>query len=340
MIHVLPFGAFRNRQPLAYAPIATRLAQDVTLTADPAAAQIVVISHHQDLELFGLPLWRMLAANPQLRLVLLSEEPFWDSCWAPDPFSRYQSFATAAGPLPYAVLNHQTSAMWRADRLPYFLLTDPRYIAHYRPMFDRNAGRSVADWLAQFRRAEIDAAFISEKRTLPRHSPAWPAQDLWGLSVYRSNFSRSCTGSMVLRLGKDWTKSRPRQELPDWHIDKLARIDMRCRYVSGFENTHQRDYVSEKIFDAFAAGAMPLYFAAPDHAVQRLIGAEGWLNFYATPPKAPVFNARRTVTPAEATAYAAAQTRLAELFTDPRAEAAELDRFATALLAELRALLH
>jgi len=339
MIEVLPFGAFRNRQPLAYAPIARRLAGDVTLVSDPSQARLVLISHHKDLELFGSDLWRMLAARPGLRLVLLSEEPMWDTCWAPDPFSRYQSFMTAAGPLPYAVLNHQTSAMWRADRIPYFLLTDPRYIAHYRPLFDRNAGMRASDWLAQFRNAALDAAFLSEKRTLPRHSPAWPAQEIWGLSVYRSIFTRRCKGDSLLRAGRGWTEAPPRQDLPDWHADKLAQLDLRCRYISSFENTHQRDYVSEKIFDAFAAGGVPLYFAAPDHAVHRLVGAGGWLNFFARAPEAPVFDACTPVSLADAAAYAATQTRLARLFADPGAAEAELDRFAAALLAELGRLL-
>ncbi|SEO24005.1 Glycosyltransferase family 10 (fucosyltransferase) C-term [Gemmobacter aquatilis] len=339
MIRVLTFGAFRNRQPLAYAPIRDRLAGRLRLVDDPTEAQIVTISHHKDLELFGNRLWQMLAARPGLRLVLLSEEPFWDSCWAPDPFARHQVFATASGPLPYAVLNHQNSAIFQAAQVPYFLLTHPRYIAHYQPRLDRNAGRSATDWLAQFRDAEWDAGFMGEKRTHERHRPAWPAEDLWGLSVYRSRFTQLCTGTRVLRLGKGWSDGPPRQALPDWHQDKLERFDLRCRYLGAFENTHQREYVSEKIYDAFATGAIPLYFAGPGHAVHRLIRPGGWRNFHAVPPRPDAFDARRPVSLAEAEAYAATQQHLAGLFATPRPAEAELERVAAALTREFAALL-
>lgn len=339
MIRILPFGAFHNRQPLAYAPIRARLAGQVELVNTPSEAQILLISHHKDLELYGTRLLRLLAARPALRVVLLSEEPFWDSCWAPDPFSRYQGFATPEGVLPYAVLNHHTSAIYRAQRIPYFLLTDPRYIAHYRPLFDRNAGRSAAEWLAHFRDVPLDAGFIGEKRSHDRHNPAFPAQDVWGLSVFRSRFTHLCTAGRVLRAGKGWSDGPPRQELPDWHADKLALLDLRCRYVAGFENTHQADYLSEKIYDAFAVGAVPLYVAGKTHAVHRLVGPAGWLNFYAPPPKATAFDPRRPVTATEAADYAAVQARLAVLFQDPAATETELDRLTTALMAEFRRLL-
>lgn len=336
MIRVLPCGGFQNRNPLAYAPFRNRLAADLTLVDRPENADLLLISHHMDLDLFGTELYETMARNRHLRLVLLSEEPFWDTGWAPDPFSRDQQYQSPHGPLAYRVLNHQTTRIYRAERIPYFLLTDPRYLAHYRPLLDRNAGLSVAQWLAHFRNAELDAAFMGEKRLAERDRIGFAEQDVWGLSWYRTRFTQLCDRGRVLRLGKGWVAGPPRQALPDWHSDKLDQLDLRCRYLGAFENTHQSDYVSEKIFDAFALGAVPLYFAAPSHAVQRLAGSGGWLNFYATPPRAPAFDPRRAVTLAEAEAYAAAQDRLARSFGDPAAVRADIDRICTALLTELK----
>jgi len=339
MIRVLPYGAFYNRQPLAYGPVLDLVQGRIALVDDVRDADIVTISHHKDLELFGTRLWKMLAAQPGLRIVLLSEEPFWDTCWSPDPFSRDRVFDTPYGPVPHTVVNHFTSPLWRTPGVPYFLLTDPRYIANLRPRFARNAGRSAADWVRQFRTAEIDAAFVGEKRTLPRHAPAWPDQNTRGLSVYRSDVTRTCTGSRILRIGKGWSDTPPRQDLTDWHAEKLAHLDLRCRYVGAFENTHQMHYVSEKIFDAFALGAIPLYFAAPDHAVFGYIGAGGWLNLFEPRPKAPAFNALQPIGQSQADAYAATQERLATVFTDPATVPTALDRLAEGLLAEFRTIL-
>ncbi len=274
------------------------------------------------------------------RPVLLSEEPFWDTCWSPDPFGRYQTWAP--GPLPFAVLNHFTSDVFTTRALPYFLLTDPRYIAHYRPLFDRNAGVTAAQWQTRWQDARWDAAFLAERRDADRHAPAFPDHDVWGLSPLRSRITRHCKGD-VLRIGKGWEGGAPRTELPDWHADKLALLDLNCRYVSALENTHQSNYVTEKVFDAFAVGAVPLYIATPGHDVHRYVGAGSWVNMadrLPTPdaPKSQPFDAR-VAPPAElAAAYVASQTRLARLFADQSAIEAELDALSDRLLRALTAL--
>ena len=337
MIRILPCGDFQNRTPLAYAPFRDALAGEVALVDRAEDADLLLISHPMDLDRSGAELARMLARQPRLRLAMLSEEPFWDTAWGETPFCRDLTVRTSGGPITCRVISHQTSPVFASVNLPYFLLTDPRYIAHYRPLFDRNAGMSVAGWLARFRNAELDAAFMGERRLHPRDRVGFPEQDVWGLSWYRTRFAERCRKGRVLRAGKGWDDNPPRQDLPDWHADKLARLDLRCRYLGAFENTHQTDYVSEKIFDAFAVGALPLYFAAADHAVNRLIGQGGWRNFYAVPPRAPAFDARQPVTLAEAESYAAIQDRLARTMSDPEAAAADLDRICAAILAELRA---
>ena len=165
MIPVFCYGGYRNRNPLSYDAIRSRLGDRVALVDTPADARLLVISHHADFDLFGRQIFEMLAAVPDLRLVLLSEEPFWDSIWMPDPVSRHQSHETEHGVLPYTVLNHVTSGIYKADRIPYFLLTDPRYIAHYRPMTARNAGMSATAWHDHFSNARDDAVFMNIRRT-------------------------------------------------------------------------------------------------------------------------------------------------------------------------------
>jgi hypothetical protein len=350
MIPVLPFGDHWDRQPLAYPAIAARLAGRVEITDDPAAARIVAFAHPLDLVRHGRALAGLLARRPRLRAVLLSEEPFWDSCWAADPFSPRQLHDAGRGlAVPYAVLNHHTAGFYRADRVPYFLLTDPRYIARYRPRLARNAGFAAADWQRHFRSLPHDAAFVAEKRTLPRHAPAFPERGVWGLSLFRTRLARHCRGASVLRLGQGWAEGPPRQALADWHADKLERLDMACRYLSAVENTHQAPYVTEKLFDAFAVGAVPLYVAGPGHAAGRLLGQGGWINLWDRLDRTgsgpagfgprQAFDAARPVGAALADAYAAAQDRLARLFETEAAVEAERDRLADGIAAALAALL-
>lgn len=336
MIRVLLVGDFWNRQPLAYAPIRDRLAGQITFVDDAAEAQLALFSHTHDLTHHARALTQALATYPTLRAVLLSEEPFWDTCWAPDPFTKYQTWSEGPAPFGYTVLNHATSDIFDTPTIPYFLLTDPRYIARYRPLMDRNAGFTAADWLARWRDVTWDAAFLAERRDADRHAPSFPAQEVWGLSALRGRITRHCRGETILRSGKGWDVGIRRTELPDWHADKLARLDLKCRYVSALENTHQANYVTEKIFDAFAVGGVPLYIATKSHAVTRYVGPGSWINLQAhlprkDAPKAQPFDAAAPVSAEMAQAYVTTQNRLATLFSTPAAVEAELDQLSARL---------
>ncbi|MCF3638471.1 glycosyltransferase family 10 [Rhizobium sp. TRM95111] len=340
MIRIFSFGSYRNRQPLAYLPIAQRLAGQVVPVDRIGDAQIVLFSHSKDLTLHEVQLTQMLAVNPRLRLVLLSEEPFWDTCWNSDPFTRHRTHETGLHGLPYIVLNHHTSGIYDSGRIPYFLLTDPGYIARYRALFDRNAGWSTEHWRAQFKAAAYDVAFVGAKRHSDEFAPAFPKERVWGLSVFRSDLASNCDAPSVLRAGRGWSDGPMRTELEDWHADKLALLDLRCRYVSALENTHQPNYVSEKIFDAFAVGGVPLYFATPRHDVHRLVAKGGWVNLYRSPvPAKPYFDATQPVSDAMLDDYALVQAHLARLFRDKANVEAELDRLAEALVQEFATVL-
>ncbi|WP_071675500.1 glycosyltransferase family 10 domain-containing protein [Nioella nitratireducens] len=339
-ISVFVYGGYRNRQPLAYAPIRERLGDRIALVDTAEDAQLLVVSHYKDFELFGDRILALLDRLPHLHVLLLSEEPFWDSIWMPDPLARSQRYDTGRGHIQYTVLSHQTSAIFHARHIPYFLLTDSRYIAHYRPLFSRNAGMSAEDWHRQFAHARHDAVFLNIRRTGRLLHPCYPSAGLWALSVYRSEFAALCRGTRVVREGQGWVSAPPRQELTDWHADKLCRFDLSCRYMSAFENTHQPDYVSEKIYDALAVGAVPLYMAAKRHGVFRLLGSEGWLNFSDRLDSVPAFDAGRPVDLATCAAYARLQDRMARLFDDRRAIEDEYERLCTTLMGELTGIAH
>ncbi|MEL6208721.1 MAG: hypothetical protein AAFR44_00760, partial [Pseudomonadota bacterium] len=84
-ITVFVAGAYGHRQPLAYAPIRDAAAGLIATTDRLEAADLVVVAHWKDVVAQGPGLIARL--SPAQRLVLLSEEPFWDTLWCPAPFA-------------------------------------------------------------------------------------------------------------------------------------------------------------------------------------------------------------------------------------------------------------
>jgi hypothetical protein len=109
--------------------------------------------------------------------------------------------------------------------------------------------------------------------------------------------------------------------------------------VSGIENTHQWNYVSEKIFDAFATMAIPLYFAGSFHAVNRLVSPESFLNLYGLSVDQAVEQICSFRPDNEfIDAYRASQTMLAKTFSQPKALVQERRRIVSEVISEIEAL--
>ena len=54
--------------------------------------------------------------------------------------------------------------------------------------------------------------------------------------------------------------------LPDGRNPADSRMDCRYRFCIAMENSAAEDYVTEKIYEAFAAGCIPVYYGAPNIA--------------------------------------------------------------------------
>jgi hypothetical protein len=146
--------------------------------------------------------------------------------------------------------------------------------------------RSVADWQDAFAARPKDISFMFERRSEAYHAVTWPKAGLIGLCSWRTELAEACHGDRVERLGQSWEGGQTRFELTtDWHMDKLTRLYDRPRLMGALENTHQRDYVTEKIFDAFACGALPVYYAELEHRIHDFdLPAESWINLHGLSP--------------------------------------------------------
>lgn len=341
MIRVFKTGAHSRRTPLSYSALAHLFSDQIKLVKTPQEADIYVFAHTLDIENAPLELvedWR----QRQRPVVLLSEEPFWDSIWGRQPLQRQRLVETHFGHLPTLQLNHHTSEIFQFDQIPYYLLTDHRFANAYQAKFSRNAAVSPAQWRSRFAKRSIDLAFMFERRPEPHHSVHWPEGNLIGLCHWRTEVAQACSQGRIERYGKGWQgNGQDRFQLSHWHLDKILQLDGQLRILGAFENTHQPQYVTEKLFDAFACGALPAYFAAPEQRVHTLqLPPESWLNLYGLEPTAA---AAMLDSPNWCTdrfeAYAQAQQKLAALFCTPQTWLRERLRLKAALLTEFTTIL-
>lgn len=333
-LKIFKTGPHSHRTPLSY-PALWPLFEDSTALVDhPSQADLYVFAHVLDIQEAPFEVIEDWRAR-QRPVVLLSEEPFWDTIWGQRPLDPLIYVETAWGGLPVHQLNHCTSDIFRFEDIPYYLLTNHRFANAYRYRFARNAARSVRDWQEDFARRPVDVTFMFERRAERHHWVEWPEADLTGLCSWRTDLAEACTDGVVERLGQSWQGGPSRFKLTtDWHTDKLARLDGRARCMGAIENTHQPDYFTEKFFDAFACGAIPVYWASPGHRVHDLGLPEGsWVNLWGMTPEAAADRIAKTRP--DAMAMAAAQKIMAQRFTDAALWQAARSRSAKAVLGAL-----
>ena len=349
MIKLFLTGKHAKRTPLSYPALAPLFARTIRQVARPGQADLYLFAHVSDVARAPRAMvedWRMRrlqgCAPP---VVILSEEPFWDTVWGRQPLARNRLVETDFGALPVTQLNHHTSSLFDFDRIPYYLLSDHRFANAYGARFKRNAALTPADWQARFAARPVELSFMFERRPESHHNLVWDDGTIIGLCAWRTGLAEICARAgtpekPVELLGQSWQGGPTRFEIGNWHRDKLTRLDGRARLMGAFENTHQPNYLSEKLFDAFACGSWPLYYASPGHRLHGMgLPLGSWGNLFGlSPEEAAARIGAIRFSPDMFVAYAQAQATLARLFNDPGAWVNERRRLARALKSELEQL--
>ncbi|WP_342777659.1 exostosin domain-containing protein [Sulfitobacter sabulilitoris] len=337
------FGKHGNRTPLSYDPFQRVLGDQLLLVDDLSAADVLLTGFNIDLRDKIDTLRPVLEARPDTKIAVISEEPLWDTTWSGGFEDRARTMTASGAELSYRFINHQNSTLFDFDRIPYFLLTNDSFIVRYRNLLAAQSDVSPADLLTRWASAPVRAAFFAEVRKGETYSRNFPEHDIYGLGTYRTEVAEATKGDGVMRVGKGWTAGKAtaprRQALPDWHLDKLATLTGQCRVMSSFENTHQHAYVSEKIFDAFAVGAVPTYYASPRHRVFDLVPQETMINTFGLDAAA----AARRIAEFEpdldfAKAYCAARDNLCRRFSSGGDIIAERRRIVREVVKDITAL--
>ena len=332
-------GRHARRTPLSYPALRRVVGDRLAWVEQPAEADLVVTGFNLDWR-ENIDQMQSLLAQPKApKLAVISEEPLWDVTWS-GPFTGRDGQMTVNGTdIRYTFLGHETSDIYRFERLPYFVLTEDHYVVRYASMMARFAGMTPDILLKRWQSAPVSAAFFAEKREGETYAGSFPERDVTRLSTYRSDVAALSQGTDVLRVGKGWGAEVRRQDLPDWHLDKLAQLDGRVRMASAYENVHQHNYISEKIFDAFAVGSVPVYWASPRHRIFDLVPATAMLNTIGLDaPEAAQQISGFTPDMALAESWLETCARLATLFGDFQAISNERRRVANAVVAEVRGL--
>ncbi len=335
MIKYSLVGKHQHRTPLSYAafyPFLPAGLVPVDLADNP---DVLVFGYVQDFHESFCLIQDARQRNAKLKVVVLSEEPFWDTLWSGDYTQRKTERVINGEPISYYAVNHTNSPVFEYRKIPYIVTTDDSFFSRYSMMFRRNCTFSERDFRRVWEQAAVNCAFYAEQRLGDKFRYSHPENDVQGLCQFRSrlaNLSLEANPEQTLVVGKGWHTGAPRQKLPDWHLDKLAALDGQSRFISALENTHQPHYTTEKLFDAYACRGIPLYWASPGHSVAEWVPKGAFINLYGQSPEEALETVKSFVDDqAFMEQYRAAQSELAERFGNADHLAAERQRVAEAV---------
>jgi hypothetical protein len=339
MVRVCLYGKHSHRTPLAYEPYRRLAKGDVVFESAPEKADVLLLGFKKDLVDNAGEIQALRKVNPRLRVVIVSEEPLWDSVWSGDFLARDQTYGSGSGAIPFRYINHANSKIFHFEKIPYFPTTNTDFAVRYATLFSRNAALKTEELLGIWRAAPISRAYYLEKRTTQNYGMKNIEAGIFGLSLFRSQIAEMDNGTGVVRVGQGWGNAVRRQDRPDWHLEKLAALDRSALIVSAIENTHAPNYITEKIFDAFAVLAVPVYHAGPNHALHRVVAEGTYIDVFGLTGEQALGKIRPfQPTPEFAGGYLETQKKLANLFCDTASYQLERHRVADATLHELTAL--
>lgn len=200
MFKIYMAGRHIKRSPLSYSALVPLFEGWAERIGEPEKADLYLFAHIMDIEEASQA---VVAAWRQTRkpIVLLSEEPFWDTIWGHQPLALHLFVETRFGSLPVVQLNHATSDIFRFARIPYYLLTNHRFANAYAARFTRNAALNAADWQACFEARSTDLTFMFERRPEPYHAVQWPEADIIGLCSWRTELAEAAQAGRCRAAG-------------------------------------------------------------------------------------------------------------------------------------------
>jgi hypothetical protein len=323
------FGKHSKRTPFAYREYRSIFEQKFHYTNDPFEADIILTGFVKDFNDDKELIHQIKTKNPSSKLVVISEEPLWDTIWTANFTHKTVQLVFSDQSYIIHQFNHYNSSAFEFSKYPYYLTTNNRFFTRYCCIFQAISKYAEKDILAIWHSAPFQTSFIAEKRLSDNYSKSHPEHNTWGLSKYRTDVALNFAEVDNLIEGKGWQSNQARQNLSDWHLDKLAKLSKASRCISAIENTYYKTYITEKLFDAYACLGVPFYVAGAEHRIRTIVKYESWLNLYKLSSKEAFdqiicFSPSSTFMPE----YIQELKNLAAYFSDTRAYIEERQQFA------------
>lgn len=274
-------GRHSHRTPFSYVEYENIFNKKINYVNDPKKSDIIIFGYVINIFECSGELVVLLKNKPNLKVVVFSEEPLWDTTNSGDFKIKRNTYFVDGYEIKYTVINHVTSSIYEFKNIPYFITTSDDYFIRYSMMFNRNIKLSCSEIKKVWSDAKTHISFFAEKRELEKkYNVNIECLDIYGLSVYRSKVAEFYNGNSVLRVGKGWGSAKNRQSLVDWHLDKLVTLDYNSFLISALENTHQNYYISEKIFDAYACLGIPIYYSSGKNIISGFFHNNSYINLF------------------------------------------------------------
>ena len=274
-------GRHAARTPFSYSVYKQLFGDYFSFTDDAYKADVIVVGFSVDLDSITADYPGLIKNNPHIKFFVFSEEPLWD-CLSPNAIDCIeQEWHTAEGLVKFRVFNHLNSDVFNFERIPYFLTTESSYIARYLLLYKQLLQAHTPSSLLEYWQSKgTTVHFVQQQRLQAQYGFYNPRLNVYGLSKFRSLLCECLLEENVSVDAQSVTSNGVRQALPDWHLDKIIRLQGKTSLLSAMENTLISNYVTEKIFDAFALGAMPVYYADQAHRVFELVDEGTFVNLY------------------------------------------------------------
>jgi hypothetical protein len=319
---IILLGKHSNRTPLSY-PEYQRLSDfDLSFYSThskiPTQVDFIVVGFSIDIKSNAETILNIQKINPNSKVVVLSEEPLWDTLWSGDYSSKTSEIQHNSEIIKYYTLNHVTTNIFTFNKFPYFITTNNDFFVRYNSLFKQNSLLSNKEISTIWANANIRQAFYAENRQGDKYQVSNKKFDIYGLSTFRTQLAELSKDNNNLVIGSGWVKNKIRQELPDWHLDKLASLNRNTFIVSALENTHHPSYITEKIFDSYSVLGVPLYYASENHTINQLLPQKSYINLFNQSPKKAI-NTIDDFTPNTQfiEQYRETQLFLSKLFSNP-----------------------
>ncbi len=132
-------GSHAHRTSIGYPDYQRLFSQSLCFVESIVAADVVILAWIKGFAEIAEEYLAAKIVKPDLQLVVISEEPFWDTLWGGEFYCRDNQIEYQGQFVAYTALNHLASNIFHFEQIPYFITTATPYFARYKVLFERNA---------------------------------------------------------------------------------------------------------------------------------------------------------------------------------------------------------